>query len=132
MATWHGYLRIDLDPTFAATLDERARVEQLSRAMKRLISETRKDSKEFPPYALGTPRWKLDNTAVILEGNWDATTKTDVVREWATEMSKTQVAVSAAVTITRFASLGKWDESREECARYIEENSRDWNAELGK
>lgn len=126
---WHGYARIELNPTFADALDDPAR-DKIRVALKRLITQTLKDMREFPPYHLGTPRWRLDHRAVILEGNWDSGAKADFVREIAAELGRTQAQVNAAITITRFAPGGTWNESREACAAYIEANTAEWNKAL--
>lgn len=124
---WHGYARIELNPTFADALDDPAR-EKIRVAVKRLITQTLKDMREFPPYYLGHPRWRLDHRAVILEGNWDSGAKSDFVRELAAELGRTQTAINSNLTITRFAPGGSWDESRAACAAYLDANRANWEA----
>lgn len=129
MATWHGYVRLEITPAVADALTEADRG-KIRVAVRRLITQTLKDSKEFPPFALGHPRWRPDKRAVILEGNWDTGAKADFVRELAAELGRTQTAINNALTMTRFAPGGSWDESRAACEAYLVANATAWEANI--
>lgn len=125
---WHGYARIEIVAAFADALDDPAR-DKIRLALRRLITQTLKAGREFPPFHLGTPRWRLDRRAVILEGNWDSGAKADFVREMAAELGRTQTAINNALTMTRFAPGGSWDESRAACEAYLVANRATWESE---
>lgn len=126
---WHGYVLIEINPAVADALTEADRG-KIWVAVRRLITQILKDSKEFPLFALGHPRWQLDKRAVILEGNWDTGAKADFVRELAAELGRTPTAINNALTMTRFAPGETWAESRDECEAYILANAAEWEEPL--
>lgn len=128
MATWHGYVRLEINAAVADALVEADR-DKIRIAVKRLITQTRKGAGEFPSYHLGHPRWRNDRRAIILEGNWDTGAKADFVRELAAELGRTQTQINNNLTIARFAPGGSWVESRTACEAYLQANSAEWEAD---
>lgn len=125
---WHGYVLLSVNPALADTWDEGKRA-KMAQGVRALITDFKRDGEDYPPYILQV-RWALNQRSVIIEGNFDATSKTELVKKIATELGRAQTAINNALTLTRFAPGGSWYESRAACEAYLETNAAAWEANI--
>lgn len=126
----HLYVLLDLNATFADSLDD-AKRENVKDAIKDMITTIKRaqDADVFPPY-LAQVRYSLNRRAVIVEGNFDAITKAEFVRRLATRLGFTQTQVNNNLTITVFGGGGAtWEESRQATLSYLATNRAAWEAD---
>lgn len=124
MATWHGYVLLSVNPALADSWDEGKRA-KVAQGVRALVTNFKRNGSDYPPYILQV-RWALDRRSVIVEGNFDATTKASLVQRIAAELGVTQTQVSNNLTITVFGGGKTWAESRDACAAYIQANRATW------
>lgn len=101
---WHGYALLELSAALADGMTAAQR-DKARDGLRKLITIIRRaeDRDDFPPYVLQV-RWALNKRALIIEGNFDATSKSEVVKKLAAELGVTQTAVNNALTITVFGA----------------------------
>lgn len=121
---WHGYVLLSVNPALADTWDEGKRA-KVARGVRALISEIKRDGGDWPPYILQV-RWALNQRSVIIEGNFDATSKTELVKKIAAELGVTQTQVNNNLTVTVFGGGKTWAESRAACEAYLQSNRATW------
>lgn len=121
---WHGYVMIEINPAFADGLTAPRRRDLLD-GLKLLITELKKGGVEIPRYKLGV-RWTQDKRAIILQGNFDVTSKTDFVKKAAAALGVTQTQVSNNVTLTVFGAGKSADESAAAARAYVAGTVERW------
>lgn len=127
MATWHGYVLLSVNPALADSWDEGKRA-KVAQGVRALVTNFKRNGGDWPPYVLQV-RWALDRRSVIVEGNFDATTKTELVKKIAAELGVTQTQINNNLTVTVFGVGKTWAESRDACAAHIAANRATWEAE---
>lgn len=116
---WHGYVLLELNPAWADGLTEQKR-KDLLQGLKALITLMEK-----PAYKLGV-RWAKDKRAVILQGNFDATSKAEFVKKVAAALGVTQTQVSNNVTLTVFGAGKDAKESAKNARSYVAGTVEQW------
>lgn len=109
---WHGYVLLELNPAFADGLTEQKRRDLLEK-LKELITV-----KTLPAFVLGY-RWTQDKRAIILQGNFDATSKSEFVKKLAAALGVTQTQVSNNVTLTVFGAGKEAKESAKDARSFV-------------
>lgn len=125
---WHGYVLLEINPTFADRLTAQKRRDLLD-GLKGLITELKRDGIDVPRFKLGV-RWTQDKRAIILQGNFDATSKTEFVKKAAAALGVTQTQVSNNVTLTVFGAGKSANESATAARVYVAGTYARWKEAL--
>lgn len=125
---WHGYVMIEINPAFADGLTAQKRSDLLQ-GLRGLITELKQGGVNVPRWKLGW-RWAKDKRAIILQGNFDATSKSEFVKKAAAALGVTQTQINNNLTVTVFGVGKTWAESRDECEAYILANAAEWEEPL--
>jgi hypothetical protein len=85
---------------------------------------------------VNVPRWKLgwrwakDKRAIILQGNFDATSKSEFVKKAAAALGVTQAQVSNNVTLTVFGAGKSAGESAAAARAYVAGTLARWKEDI--
>jgi ribosome-binding factor A len=120
---WHGYVLLEINPTFADGLTEQKRRDIVTR-IKELISD-----KRLPAFALGV-RWTKDKRACILQGNFDVTSKSEFVKKLAAALGVTQTQVNNNLTMTVFGAGKTARESAQNARSFVAGTLERWKEAL--
>jgi len=125
---WHGYVMIEINPAFADGLTAQKRSDLLQ-GLRGLITELKQGGVNVPRWKLGW-RWAQDKRAIILQGNFDATSKSEFVKKAAAALGVTQAQVSNNVTLTVFGAGKSAGESAAAARAYVAGTLARWKEDI--
>lgn len=122
---WHGYVLLELAAAITPTV---ARRRDIERELRRLVTSMERIERAgaWPPYLMQA-RWREDGRAVLVEGNFNSTSREAFVNEIARALGVNAGQVTAHVSFTVFGRIeGDWDESRAAALAYLGEHLDEW------
>lgn len=120
---WHGYVLLELNPAFADGLTTQKRTDLINK-LKELIT-----IRHLPAFVLGW-RWTKDKRAVILQGNFDVTSKSEFVKKLAAALGVTQTQVNNNLTMTVFGAGKNVKEGAVAARAYVAGTLARWKEDI--